>query len=57
MYSSDREAKYKNKEVIIIKADRKSKYRKTLHKTGIVVNCTSGSELGVQIDGDRKSVV
>jgi hypothetical protein len=51
MYSNDREIKYKNKEVIIIKADRKSKYHKTLNKTGIVVNCSSGSELGVQIDG------
>jgi len=51
IYNNDREIKYMNKEVIIIKADRKSKYHKTLHKTGTVINCTSGSELGVKIDG------
>ena len=51
IFNNDREIKYKKKEVVIIKADRKSKYHKTLHKTGIVVNCTSGSELGIKIDG------
>lgn len=46
----DREAKYINKEVVVIKADRKSKYHITLHKTGRVVRC-SGPELGVSLDG------
>jgi hypothetical protein len=42
---------YLNKKVVVIKADRKSKYQETLHMVGIVKNATSGSEIGVLIDG------
>lgn len=44
--------KYKDKKVVIVKADRKKCYNKTLHKVGTVISCeNSGSEIGVLIDG------
>lgn len=49
--TTERYLKYNEKRVIVTYANRKSKYHKTLNKTGVIKNCTSGSELGVLVDG------
>ncbi|WP_455717565.1 hypothetical protein [Anaerosporobacter sp.] len=55
MYLSDRIDKYAGKRVMVVYANRKSKYQETLHMIGTVKNCTSGSELGVLLDDVRNS--
>jgi len=47
----DKINKYSGKRVIVTYADRKKEYPKTLHMIGTVKNCSSGSEIGVLLDG------